>query len=157
MPHRPDKIISGGQTGVDRAALDLAIENGIAYGGYIPLGRWAEDGTVSDKYKGLIETETSEPAERTKLNIVHSDATLIISRGKLKGGSMLTWRIARAQRRPLLHIDLDRYNIEEAVAKTLVWLEAARCTTLNVAGPRESKDPGIYDDALTFLRRVFKP
>lgn len=157
MPSKPQKIVTGGQTGVDRAGLDVAIEFDIPSGGYVPSGRWAEDGRISDRYEGLVETDTSDPAERTRLNVIDSDATLIVSRGKLTGGSMLTWQIARNHRKPLLHIDLDSYHLDETVAKTRVWIAAARCQTLNIAGPRESKDRGIYEEALSFLRRVLRP
>lgn len=157
LPSNPKKIVSGGQAGVDRAALDIAIEIGMQYGGYVPQGRWAEDGRIFKRYEGLIETESSDPSERTRLNVISSDATLIISRGKLNGGSLLTWQVARNARLPLLHIDLDRYHLDEAAAKTRVWLDAARCDVLNVAGTRESKDPGIYAEAFAFLRAVLTP
>lgn len=155
MPHRLRKVISGGQTGVDRAALDVAIARGMPYGGYVPRGRWAEDGRISHHYEGLIETDSDDPAERTRLNVIHSDATLIISRSKLTGGSLLTWTIARNERLPMLHIEFGILDIDGAVAKTRVWLDAARCEVLNIAGPRESKEPGIYDEAVPFLHAVF--
>ena len=75
-----NKIISGGQTGVDRAAFDAAIANGVEIGGFVPRGRWAEDGTIPEKYKGLVETESEDPAERTRLNVINSDATILLTR-----------------------------------------------------------------------------
>jgi predicted Rossmann-fold nucleotide-binding protein len=85
-------IISGGQTGVDRAALDVAVEFGLACEGYVPKGRLAEDGPIAERYNGLIETSTSDPAERTEMNVMHSDATLVISRGTLDAGTKLAFR-----------------------------------------------------------------
>ncbi len=105
LPSSALTIISGGQTGVDRAALDVAIEIGLPYRGFVPQGRWAEDGIIPRKYKGLTECDSSEPALRTRLNVENSHATLILSHGKLSGGSLVTWQAARNARKPCLHID----------------------------------------------------
>jgi hypothetical protein len=147
------KIISGGQAGADRSALDVALENGLEIGGFVPAGRWAEDGTVSSNYKGLTETDSTDPSERTRLNVITSDATLIFSHGKLSGGSLLTWKVARSERRPCLHIDLDRNSDDAAVEKILLWLRTSDIRTLNIAGPRASKDPDIYAG----VKRVLAP
>lgn len=155
MPSRVDRIISGGQTGVDRAALDFAIENGIATGGFIPNGRIAEDGRVPDKYPGLKETASSDPSERTGLNILHSDATLIISRGAPIGGSKLTEQFALEHQKPVLHVDLSDSRINDPVAAARAWLERIDCRTLNIAGPRASECEHIYEDARTFLEKCF--
>jgi hypothetical protein len=157
LRHKVRKIISGGQTGADRAALDVAIALKVSYGGHVPQGRWAEDGRIPDLYKGLVETESPDPADRTRINVIQSDATVIISHGKLKGGSLLTWRRARNARVPLLHVDLDRQSFDEAVVATRAWLDAAGCDVLNVAGPRESKDQGIYEETYKFLNAVLAP
>ena len=155
MPNSLVKVISGGQTGVDRAALDAAQAVGIATGGFVPKGRWAEDGPVPSSYKGLTETDSDDPAARTRLNVIYSDATLILSHGKLAGGSLLTWKIARTERKPCLHIDLDRNSDEAAMEKILLWLQTMGIRELNVAGPRASKDPGIYAGVKCVLTEVF--
>lgn len=149
------KVVAGGQAGADRGALDAALECGLSIGGYIPKGRWAEDGRIPSSYKGLTETDSPDPAERTRLNVLHSDATLILSHGKLSGGSLLTWKIARTARKPCLHIDLDRNSDEAAVEKIILWLRTTGVCELNVAGPRASKDPGIYAAAKRVLTEVF--
>jgi hypothetical protein len=154
LPNKP-KIISGGQTGVDRAALDAALECGLPIGGFVPLGRWAEDGQVPSSYKGLTECDSPDPALRTRLNVEHSDGTLILSHGKLAGGSLVTWQAARNARKPCLHIDLERNLDDSAVEKILLWLRNGGFSDLNVAGPRASKDPVIYESAKKVLCRVF--
>ena len=154
MPNKL-KIISGGQTGVDRAALDAALECGLQIGGFVPLGRWSEDGGVPSSYKGLTECDSTDPAVRTRLNVEHSDATLILSHGKLSGGSLVTWQAARNGRKPCLHIDLDRNSADAAVEKIILWLRNGGFDELNVAGPRASKDSQIYESAKEVLCRVF--
>jgi hypothetical protein len=154
LPNKP-KIISGGQTGADRAAFDAALQCGLEIGGFVPLGRWAEDGHVPGRYKGLTECDSEDPAVRTRLNVENSDATLILSHGKLSGGSLTTWKAARNSRKPCLHIDLDRDSDETALDKISLWLRNGGFSELNIAGPRASKDPQIYDHAYKVLTRVF--
>jgi predicted Rossmann fold nucleotide-binding protein DprA/Smf involved in DNA uptake len=149
------KIISGGQTGADRAAFDFALENGIGISGFIPKKRRAEDGRIPDKYEDLIETETEDYAERTRLNVENSDATLILSHGELKGGSLLTRELAEKCEKPFLHIDLNAASVEKAVGKTRKWLASINCENLNIAGPRASEDPLIYGRTKEFLQRLF--
>src|SRR5258706_15582674 len=100
------KIVSGGQTGADRAALDVALEQGFEIGGWIPKGRRAEDGPIPQSYRGLLETDSADPSVRTALNVRDSDATLIVSHGQLRGGSLLTLDEARRLGRCVLHVDL---------------------------------------------------
>ena len=138
------KIVSGGQTGADRAALDIAIELGIACGGWVPKGRLAEDGVIPDAYPGMVEAPDEEPNTRTALNIKDSDATLILSHGDLFGGSKFTASTAEQMHKPWLHINLVRLSVPEAVPEVTRWLAAHRPATLNVAGPRSSDDPVIY-------------
>jgi Circularly permutated YpsA SLOG family len=149
------KIISGGQTGADRAAFDFALENGFEIGGFVPKNRLAEDGRISEKYLDLIETETEIPAERTELNVKNSDATLILSHGDLKGGLLLTKEFAEKYKKPLLHIDFSTLPFEQATRKTQKWLDLIDCKNLNVAGSRASEDREIYDRAKTFLQKLF--
>lgn len=153
------KIISGGQTGADRAAFDFALENNIETGGFIPKNRRAEDGRISDKYKNLIETETEDYSERTELNVKNSDATLILSHGELKGGSRLTLEFAEKHKKPFLHIDFSALPFEQAKEKTQKWLDSVNCEILNVAGSRASEDAEIYEKTkrlLNLLYNVFK-
>ena len=147
----PTTIVSGGQTGVDRAALDVAIAIGIGHGGWCPAGRLSEDGTVPSRYE-LRETDSREYPVRTEQNIVDSDATLILYEGRLKGGTMLTQRICRRLEKPQLSVRIDRKN----VATVRQWLRTNRPATLNVAGPRESTSPGIFHRSMDFLLRVLE-
>jgi hypothetical protein len=151
-----EKIISGGQTGSDRAVLDVAIEMGIPHGGWIPKGRKTEDGTLPDKYR-LHETKTINYPQRTELKIVDSDGTLIISHGKLTGGSALTQRLSNKHRKPCLYIDLNAIDEPKAVQIISSWINTREIRTLNVVGPRASKDHDIYDATKRILQHVFQP
>src|SRR5690348_7622482 len=131
------RIISGGQTGVDRGALDAAIELGIPHGGWCPRGRRSEDGRIPDHYL-LAENDSRAYAARTERNVCDSDGTLIIARGDLVGGSKLTWRFAQLYRKPCLVIDVER---QPALSEAQYWLVQHPIKTLNVAGPRESQAP----------------
>ena len=147
------KIVSGGQTGADRAALDTAIELRIEHGGWAPRGRWAEDGPLAPRYH-LAETDSRQPSLRTEWNVRDADATLIFSHGPLVGGSALTLMFAEQCGKPILHLDLVELD-EAAAAKTLAqWLGQIAPAVLNVAGPRASNDPLIYDAVCRILRRV---
>ncbi|HQZ81931.1 MAG TPA: putative molybdenum carrier protein [Pyrinomonadaceae bacterium] len=156
MPSKITKIISGGQTGADRAALDWAIDRNFQYGGYVPLGRWAEDGKIAGKYKNLIELDSDDPVVRTEQNVIGSDATLIVANGKLTGGSLFTWRVAGKHRRPVLVAELYRFSLENAADRAREWLRLAGAFTLNVAGPRASKDPSIYGATYDLLDGIFR-
>jgi Circularly permutated YpsA SLOG family len=148
------KIVSGGQTGVDRAALDFARENDLELGGYVPKGRAAEDGRIPDTYPNLTETPTGDPAERTGLNVLHSDATLIISRGELAGGSQLTAECATKHGKPFFHANLLHTDLESRAEQVRTWLAELKAEVLNVAGPRASEDQEIYSHARQFLEIV---
>lgn len=143
------RIVSGGQTGVDRAALNVAIASGIPCGGWCPQGRKAEDGPLPLHYP-LRETDSPLYDVRTRWNVRDSDATLVITAGSLKGGTALTVELARRIARPLHVINLldDGRN---HILDTRQWLHEHRVRTLNVAGPRESQQPGIYSQAQEFL------
>jgi hypothetical protein len=150
------KIISGGQTGVDRAAFDFALENKIETGGFVPKNRLAEDGRISEKYRNLQETASDNPAERTSQNVKNSDATLILSHGALCGGSRLTKEFAEKYQKPFLHVDFLSSTMDEAQEKTRKWLDSISCENLNIAGSRASEDAEIYEKTMEFLTRVFK-
>jgi hypothetical protein len=148
------KIVSGGQTGVDRAALDAAIKLGIAHGGWVPKGRLAEDGPLPETYR-LRETASAAYSERTERNVIDSDGTLIISRGELTGGSEATREAAIRHERPWLHVDLSRTSAFRSAVRITDWLRDHGIRILNVAGPRASKDPRIYQATLALLESVF--
>lgn len=153
QPRLPLRLVSGGQTGVDRAALDLGLELGLEVGGWCPNGRRAEDGEIPPRYP-LRETPSRRYAQRTAWNVRNSDATLILYRGELSGGSALTARLAARMGRPMLTVDLSQ-SPDPAAARG--WVEAHRVRVLNVAGPREAGCPGIADQARAFLRRLLVP
>ncbi|MHC4218288.1 MAG: putative molybdenum carrier protein [Planctomycetota bacterium] len=144
------KVISGGQTGVDQAALDAAAEAGVPGGGWCPKDRWSEAGPIDQRYP-LTETPTSEPNQRTDFNVRDADGTLIIAPGPLTGGTALTHRIAHHRHKPCLVVDLRTQASPELIRR---WIRMNDIRTLNVAGPRESGHPGIYEKALELLRRV---
>jgi hypothetical protein len=146
----PVRIVSGGQTGVDRAALDVARELGIERGGWCPAGRLAEDGRIADEYP-LREAASSEPDVRTGANVRDSDGTLVVARAELRGGTLLTVREAERLGKPLLIVEVDDDDLDRHVR---AWLQRERIEKLNVAGPRESEEPGIYELASLLLRRV---
>ena len=152
----PMKIISGGQTGADRAALDAAMESDVATGGWVPKGRKAEDGPIADTYSNLTETDSAHYETRTRFNVRDSDATLILTHGELHGGSRFTRDEAESQGKPYQHVDLNHYTIDEAVELIRDWLEGLDGTTLNVAGPRESSDPKIYKATKEIVRGILK-
>lgn len=145
------KIISGGQTGVDRGALDAAIELGMEHGGWCPLGRLAEDGFIPTRY-ALRQTEVPQYSVRTERNLLDADGTLILFRRELTGGTDLTRHLCRRHGRPMFLADLQLPVDVEAIHQ---WLEQHRIRVLNVAGPRESSCPGIAAQAKQLLLRIF--
>jgi hypothetical protein len=146
-----EKIISGGQTGVDRAALDVALELGIPCGGWCPKGRKAEDGPINSRYP-LQETVSTSYSVRTERNVQDSDGILILTWGALTGGTARTLEFAQKFKKPYLVIDLSKAGEPNT---TKEWMQINKIKVLNVAGPRESKAPGIHERAVDFLRRVF--
>lgn len=140
---RPGKIISGGQTGADRAALDAARELGIPRGGWVPRGRKAEDGPIAPTYEGLTETPSDRYAQRTAWNVRDADATVLFTRGPPSGGSKLTLERATKLGRPALHLDLDRLSAVSAGRALRAWLLVTHCSVLNVAGSRASQGKEI--------------
>lgn len=157
MVGRDLKIISGGQTGVDRAALDAALDVGAACGGFVPAGRRAEDGRIPDRYP-VIEIESKKYAVRTKGNIEASDGTLIVYRGELTGGTALTWRHAANHGNPVLSINVDdaeHAKVEGAATAVAAFVAEHDIAVLNVAGRRASQDADLgayaYDVVKTLL------
>ena len=133
-------IVSGGQTGVDRAALDWALEHHVPHEGWCPAGRWAEDGRLPIRYR-LRETASTDPAERTALNVQDSDGTVIFCIDPhLEAGSALTAALARDAERPLLIVPRE-WGVARAAREILDWIESNHIRRLNVAGPRRSEQP----------------
>ena len=152
MSNRGFTIVSGGQTGVDRAALDVAMFLDIEHGGWCPRGRLAEDGSIPMCYQ-LRECDSPEYQMRTEKNVIDSDGTLILFRGRRSGGTELTFRLARRHGRPCLAIDLAN---EPTASDVHDWLDNENISKLNIAGPRESNCPGITRQSEHFLTEVFR-
>ena len=144
------KIVSGGQTGVDRAALDCAIELAIPHGGWCPAGRRALDGPLAPRYQ-LTETASEDYPQRTEWNVRDADATLVLYQGQLEGGTALTARLASRMEKPLKIVDLLR---PAPINDVWQWLRENNVSVLNIAGPRHSKAQDIYSRSMQYLRRV---
>jgi hypothetical protein len=149
---RPRMIISGGQTGVDRAALDVALALGIPHGGFCPLGRRAEDGRIAEDYD-LTELDSPDYKVRTERNVLAAEATLILCRGALTGGTRSTHRLAGRHGRPCLVINLGSPLSRREIA---AWLAQHGQGVLNIAGPRESQSAGIAAAARMFLLALWQ-
>lgn len=145
-----EKIVSGGQTGVDRAALDVCIEAGFPCGGWCPAGRLAEDGRLDPCYP-LTETPDERYDQRTEWNVRDSDGTLILNTGKLEGGSLYTKEMADRHGKTCLVVDLDE---DHALQSAVDFIETHSIKVLNLAGPRESKRPGIYEQSRSLLKSL---
>lgn len=150
------KIVSGGQTGADRAALDAGRTLGLETGGWVPRGRRAEDGVVPEAYDTLVESDSPEYACRTELNVRDSDATLVLCFGAPSGGTAQTIEFAVALERPHLVVDLERLPVARAAEVLRRWLEENRPAVLNVAGPRASKEPRIGEATRAVLLRALR-
>ena len=147
------RIVSGGQTGVDRAALDAAIRLGILCGGWVPRGRRAADGPLPGR-DPMQETKSRAYAPRTQRNVEDSDATLILCRrGRPSGGTALTIACAAALGRPHRVVDLQSAPVPADIRK---WLRDHAVSILNVAGPRESTSPGSYGEVVVCLDAVLR-
>ena len=146
------KVVSGGQTGADRAALEVARKLRLPYGGWCPNGRRTEKGRLPKVYR-LVESPSSGYTQRTKWKVRDSDGTLIVNRGALDGGTLLTARLAREGLKPV-YIHQIGQRIE--TGRFRAWLVRHRIRTLNVAGPRESKRPGIQAAASKALARMLR-
>ena len=145
------KVVSGGQTGVDRAALDTAIFLQIEHGGWCPAGRRAEDGVIPHRYD-LREMNSRDYVKRTEQNVIDSDGTLVLYCNKMRGGTLLTFRLASKHNRPRLAIDISALDLNPETVRD--WIVAENIGVLNVGGPRESSSPGIGRKAEQFLSMV---
>lgn len=148
------KIVSGGQTGVDRGALDAAAEAGVSTGGFCPRGRLAEDGEIPPRYQ-LTELPTVHYAKRTAANVQAADATLILTRSRAisSAGTRLTRRLVLDSNKPLLVAALSGTK-QGSVKSVADWIETHGIRVLNVAGPRESQSVGIYEETKRFVGQV---
>lgn len=172
IPEVDLRIISGGQTGVDRGALDAALEAGIAHGGFCPLGRRAEDGVIPSRYE-LAEAPSADYPARTAMNVCRGHGTLLLARGTAgfasSVGTKLTLSLCRRHGKPWMAADPRRPDHAPRVA---AWMDELRRSletppgwlpglemedflTVNVAGPRERTNPGIHDETVAFMRMVF--
>jgi hypothetical protein len=147
---RIERIVSGGQTGVDRAALDVAIELDIPHGGWCPRGRRAEDGVIPDHYQ-VQEHPSEHYVDRTRQNVIDSDGTLVLYGNRLEGGTLLTARFAEEQGKAVFRV---RLTGRVSYIACIEWLAAEEIRVLNVAGPRASKDSQIYQKSVAYLRTL---
>ena len=145
------KIISGGQTGVDRAALDTAIELGVQYGGFCPKGRFAEDGIIPYKYR-LNELSSSQYLMRTYENIQASDGTLILHQGIVSGGTLKTKDYCQILNKPFFEVILLK-DFVKIQLNFDAWIKENNIIIMNIAGPRESAAP-IYNRTYTLLMHL---
>lgn len=159
------RVVSGGQTGVDQAALDAALAVGIEIGGWCPRGRRSESGLIPRRYP-LQETQARSYAVRTEWNVRDSDGTLIIAMSEISKGTKLTLDIARQLQKPVQVVHLrpgaakslfsDENSLNEQVESVVEWLIAHRISVLNVAGPRGSSHQDVYDEARSFVELLLR-
>lgn len=149
------KIVSGGQTGVDRAALDAALESGVEAGGWCPEGRMAEDGAIPDEYP-LKVLAGAGYRERTRKNITDSDGTLIIYFGYLSGGTEQTLMFCIQEEKPYLLVDAGELPADRVAAKVKAFVHEFGIAVLNVAGPRASKEAGAYAYAKQVITQLLQ-
>jgi hypothetical protein len=149
------KIISGGQTGADRAGLDVAISLGLEYGGNLPKGRLTEEGPLDAKYSKMTELSSSSYPVRTKKNIVESDATLVFTMGKVGRGTALTIKTAKKCKKPCLHVDYMAQKDKDIEKEINRWLKENKPNVINIAGSRESAAKGIYKKVYETLVDIF--
>ncbi len=154
--HKVSKIISGGQTGADRAGIDVAIALGIDYGGSLPAGRRTEEGYLPRSYTKMKEVKSRHYYVRTEKNVMDADATLIFTYRRMGSGSALTIKKAEEHYKPCLHVNLDKQTDDEAARIVTEWLDSVRPYTLNVAGSRESTAQGIYQRVYAILKDVLE-
>lgn len=150
-----EKIISGGQTGVDQGALEFALSHGVVCEGYCAKGRLCEEGHIPDRYP-MTELESTEISCRTRKNVQVSDGTMILVRDGNQGeGTQLTVQCCENLGKPFVVLDLGT-DVERARDLLLEWLDSHQISVLNVAGNRESEDPGIHEETIEFLEHLFE-
>ena len=148
------KVIAGGHTGVDRAGLDAAREAGIPTGGYCPHGVLPEDSILPESYS-MTELKSLLSAQGTQKNVVEADGTLILNKGEVTGGTLLTQVFATEHGKPYLVVQLDAVKVIKQ-ERVIDWLAEQEIKVLTIAGPRESKYPdGIYNEARHYLQALF--
>lgn len=147
------KIVSGGQTGVDRGALDGAMEAGLLVGGWCPKGRKAEDGIIDARYH-LTEHDSASYIDRTRQNVIDSDATLIVYFGELSGGTLMTLEFCKEFDKAYLLIDANISSVNFAVKELKHFIKSFNIKKLNVAGPRASKSPNAYKYAKSLILKL---
>lgn len=150
-----EKIVSGGQTGADRAGLDAAIACGIQHGGWCPKGRLAEDGVIPARYL-LLETQGSSYLARTERNVKKSEGTVIFTLGEMAGGSLRTADFARRHQKPWKHLQLGSMTEEQAAQELRQFIDDRGIKILNVAGSSESRESGIYQRVYAVVLLVLK-
>lgn len=149
------QIISGAQTGADRAALDAAIAFGLPHGGYCPQGRLAENGVIPAHYQ-LTEIEGSYRA-RNKLNVAKADGTVIFYQRYLSGGTELSLAFCLQAKKPYKLLDIDSLNPTQAAAMLQRFIADFEIVVLNVAGPRHSRCPAMYEFVKQCLTKLLTP
>lgn len=151
------RIVSGGQTGADIAALELALEKRFPHGGWCPRGRRSLAGPIPDCFE-LTQTPSADYLQRTEWNVRDSDGTVILTLGaSLNGGSLKTMNYVHDHQKPGLHLSSAKLELAEAARTLLDFIEQHDIKTLNVAGPRESKEPGIHDWTRAVLQAALWP
>lgn len=149
-------IVTGGQSGTDRAAMDVALSLGLPLRGWCPKDRWSETGRIEDQYP-LQETGSRDPAVRTEMNVLDSDGTLVLNLGVANDGTPLTEQLTEKHRRPLLSFEIEGSPSEDDVRRFRRWIEESSIRILNVAGPRESHRPGaVYERSRVWLEALLK-
>ncbi len=149
------KIISGGQTGVDRGALDAALELDVACGGHCPKGRLAEDGEIPERYP-LEAIESTHYPDRTLKNVQDSDGTLVVHFGVIEGGTAFTLKCCETERKPHVAVDTSTADMQQTVVEIAEFVRDNKIEVLNVAGPRASKVPDARRTTYTLLRNLIE-
>jgi hypothetical protein len=147
------RVVAGGQTGVDRAALDWAITRKIAHSGWCPRGRYAEDGRLDARYR-LLEMASESVLAAAERNVAESEGTLIINVGELEGVALAARQFAEQAAKPCLVLQLEGVDLAPLVDGVASWMKSGAFSSLTIAGPQESERPRIYRLTRLFLASV---